>query len=479
MRGLRFHLFLQLFLPLALLAALLVWLTFTMVERLVEARLENEIELVARSISRPVQEALNAGALDRMRESLTSIFEIGGVYGAYVYDSDGRRVVSAGEVMPGRRQQIQAAELVEVGEQRGQYEAVAGEEVYSYFVPLTDAGGRIQGLLQLTRAESEIALQLNRVRVWGWLLLAGVLGIMLLILFFGHRRAVGRHVEGLMASMARIENGERDHRADVRGPRELAALAAGLNRMLDGLARMERELADQRREQVRMAERMRDQEKYAALGRFSSGVAHELGAPLSVIDGDARRLDGEVDPEDRGRRLARIRKQVDRTRRLLNQLMNFVRADHRTGEPVRVREIMRQAAAGVQPEADAREVDFNVVLPDGDPVVRGHAIRLEHALVNLLRNALQATPGGVVKLSTAVREDYLALIVDDDGPGVPEDQRRRIFEPFHTTREMGEGTGLGLAIVRSVAEEHAGKIRLLTGLQGGSRFELCLPREAI
>ena len=296
MRGLRFHLFWQLFLPLAVLASLLVWMTFSMVERLVESRLENEIELVARTISRPVQEALNAGALDRMGAFMTSVFEIGGVYGAYVYDSEGRRVASAGEVVPGRRQQLQAAELVAAGEQRGQYEAVAGEEVYSYFVPLTGPGGRIKGLLQLTRAESEIAVQLNRIRVWGWLLLGGVLGIMLLILFLGHRRAVGRHVDRLMASMARIETGERSHRAEVRGPRELAALAAGLNRMLDGLARMERELADQRREQVRMAERLRDQEKYAALGRFSSGVAHELGAPLSVIDGDARRLDGEVEP---------------------------------------------------------------------------------------------------------------------------------------------------------------------------------------
>lgn len=476
-KSLRLQLILLIFLPLTLLGSAVVWMTYQTVESLVEHRLQKEIELVARAMRVPVEQAIQAGDLASVEETLDAVFEIGRVYGAYVYDAGGRRVAVAGEARPGPREQIEAVELVQIGEELGRYAVMGGEEVFSYFVPLTGTTGRIEGLLQVVRLESDIAARLDEIRVRGWLSWAAVMTVMLVILLIGHRLAVGRHVERLVESMARIESGDREHRARVGGPTELSGVAGAFNRMLDGLDRMEQELNAQRRERQRMAEQMRAQEHLATLGRFSSGVAHELGAPLSVIDGDTRRLQqSEPANDDARRRLERIRIQVQRTRELISQLMEFARSDRKEQVPVALGRLLKRALAGVHPESDARGIALEVGEVPAEVTVDGWEVRLEHALVNLVRNAVQAADS-TVRIRVQDEDRRITVTVEDDGPGVPESERDRIFEPFHTAGKGRSGTGLGLAIVKGVVEEHGAVIRVGESPDlGGSRFELIFER---
>jgi len=478
MKSLRLQLILLLFLPLTVLGTVVVWTTHHAVEGLLEHRLQKEIELVARAMRVPVERGLLAGDLAGVQRTLDAVFEIGRVYGAYVYDASGRRVAVAGEGRPGPREQIEAAELVALGEELGRYAELAGEEVFSYFVPLTGPAGRIEGLLQVVRLEEEIAEQLDELRIQGWLLWALVMIVMFAIVLVGHRLAVGRHVERLVESMARIESGNPQHRAEVNGPVELAGVAGALNRMLDGLDRMQAELEVERQERQYMLEQMRSQEHLAALGRFSSGVAHELGAPLTVIDGDTRRL--QQNPaldDDAQRRLDRMRRQVQRTRELISQLMEFVRSDHQSPESVDIGRLLRRTLAAARPECESRGIELQVgEIPDGLEV-EGWEVRLEHALVNLVRNAVQAARSKVA-VSVDQPDGQIVLAVEDDGPGVPHEERERIFEPFHTRGKDGHGTGLGLAIVKGVAEEHQAGLEVQTSdALGGSRFELILKQE--
>jgi len=254
--------------PLAVLSILVVWLTYESVENAMESRLEKEIELVARAMRVPVERALRQGELESIEQTLDAVFEIGRVYGAYVYDAGGRRIAVAGEARPGPREQIEAVELVQIGEEMGRYAQLGGEDVYSYFVPLTGRTGRIDGLLQVVRLESEITRRLERIRNQIWLAWAGVLSLMLVIAVVGYRLAVGRHVERLVDSMARVESGDRRHRASVDGPTELSRVAAAFNRMLDGLDRLAAQLAEQRRQSRRMERRMLAQKNLARLGQF-------------------------------------------------------------------------------------------------------------------------------------------------------------------------------------------------------------------
>src|SRR5690625_7276115 len=128
-------------------------------------RLQKEIELAARALRVPVEQALQRGQVDSIRRTLDAVFEIGRVYGAYVYDSDGERIAAAGEARPGLPEQMAALELVETGEETGRYADLSGEAVLSYVVPLTDATGQMVRLLPVVRMESEIALQIGRAHV--------------------------------------------------------------------------------------------------------------------------------------------------------------------------------------------------------------------------------------------------------------------------------------------------------------------------
>lgn len=473
MHSLRIQLILQIFLPLTLLASILVWVSFNTVESLIEHRLEKEIELVARAMRVPVQQALVDREFGRIEESLNAVFDIGRVYGAYVYDSNGRRVATAGEARPGWRDQVEAAEVVALGEELGRYAELAGEDVYSYFVPLTAPTGRIEGLLQVVRQESEIAQRLREIRDRGWWVFAAVLALMFVILLIGHRLAVVRHVDRLLDSMGRVEGGEQAHRARIGGPNELAALGRGLNRMLDSIDSMQKKLDQKHLEHIHMTERLRDQESLAALGRFSSGVAHELGAPLSVIDGDARRLlNHENIDQDGRRRLERMRRQVQRTRQLIRQLMEFVRSDQRERTPVPVDRLLKQVAGSTAPQTEARGIHLDLQPIDQDLSISGFEVRLEHAVLNLVRNAIQAAES-TVRVTAFAEDGQVVIRVEDDGPGIADEQHERIFEPFHSAREDGQGTGLGLAIVRTVANEHGAAIRVgRSQALGGSRFEL-------
>ena len=474
MNSLRKQLIAYVLLPVGALVALIFWMTFVSVESLLENRLEKEIELVARSLRMPVEGALREGNPEQLRDALGAVSEIGRVYGAAVYDAGGRRIAVAGDARPGPEEQIQAAELVAVGEELGQYEDFGGEAVYSYFVPLSVSFGRIDALLQVVREESDIRQRLERTRWLGIVAMLIGLGLILVVLLMAHQATLMRPIRLLLDDMRRVEQGDRNRRAQVRSPRELAQLAGGLNHMLDALDEAEAEVQQRRDAEVRLNERIRQQESQAALGRFSAGVAHELGAPLTVIQTDARRLEQSVEDEEGRRRLARIGEQLRRTRQLVEQLMSLVREQPGAFETFDLAGVVERAIHGARPEAESRGVELEYDA-SGTVEISGLAVRVEHAVLNLVRNALQSAEARV-SVRVTVEHDKAMVTVEDDGPGLDPEEREAAFEPFNSDRESGQGTGLGLTIVRTVTEIHGGEIHVARSeALGGCRFEMILP----
>jgi signal transduction histidine kinase len=133
------------------------------------------------------------------------------------------------------------------------------------------------------------------------------------------------------------------------------------------------------------------------------------------------------------------------------------------------------ALAQIEPERDRAGVTLPG--PDIGPELKLHGdrLRLEQALVNLLRNAIQAAPGGRVRLGASAAGGRVHLTVEDDGPGVDAATRQRLFEPFFTTKPSGHGTGLGLAVVEAVVDEHGGRVTVESSELGGALFRLSFP----
>lgn len=207
----------------------------------------------------------------------------------------------------------------------------------------------------------------------------------------------------------------------------------------------------------------------AALGEMSAVMAHEIRNPLASLKGHAQLLEEQLAGDER--KLGKARRIVDeavRLERLTSSLLDFVRAGKVKRGAVDPRALARRAAE----VTDAGRVE--VVEARAPAEWRLDGLRVEQALTNLLRNALQVSPPGTpVQLKVAEEGGGLLFAVSDRGPGVPADLRPRIFEPFVSGRT--QGTGLGLAVVRRVAELHGGRAEVRDRPGGGAEFMLWIP----
>ena len=228
---------------------------------------------------------------------------------------------------------------------------------------------------------------------------------------------------------------------------------------------------------LRMQQRLEVSERLAGVGRLAAMVAHEINNPL---DGMQRLLNlasrvAETDDRDRlGTYLDQVRTGLGRIGTIVRDLLDFSRSASGTVEPMGIRAILTEAIHTMQPAADDAGVTMAVEAADDLPPLKsGH---LYHAVLNLVKNAVEATPsGGRVAVHAACTDDTLVIEVADTGPGIPEDALPRLFEPFYSQKAIGKGTGLGLVISRDLVEKQGGTLSAANGKEGGAVFTICVP----
>ncbi|MCF8030482.1 MAG: HAMP domain-containing histidine kinase [Desulfohalobiaceae bacterium] len=463
--------------PLLLTMAVFTYLGLQALDNTIEKQMQEQMELVARAVREPISYSLEKGRVGSLGQALESVFRIGQVYGASVYNTQGERIAAVGALGPSTRSNV-AREIILGNVRTGQYESMGGRKVYSYFVPLFDSTGNGIGLLQVSRKKSDIRSSIQRVKMqaFGFLALAGT--IMAGLVLFGFHRAVGRYLSSISQAMSRVRSGEHSHRASNQGPKEIASLSQALNSMLDSISQAEREIAQRKDAQQDLEQKLRQSEKMAAIGQLASGVAHELGTPLSVIGGKAQRCLRDQSLSD-GQRdgLLDIRYEVQRMERIVRQLLDFGRTSRQHRRWVHVAHMARSAYSLVQQEMQS---DVQIVLdgPEPGPSIHVDPMRIEQVLTNLLRNALQAEGVGKIVLSWSLQEEeWISLSVEDDGSGIPPDIRPKLFEPFFTTKKTGQGTGLGLSVVHGIVRDHGGEVHVSDSELGGACLTVELPIE--
>jgi signal transduction histidine kinase len=216
-------------------------------------------------------------------------------------------------------------------------------------------------------------------------------------------------------------------------------------------------------------------DKLASLGQLAGTMAHELRNPLAIIRSTVQNLDETLQPDDaEAKQTCRfVLEEIDRLSRVTGSIVRFARPLSPKKTRIRGQELFdRVQALGDRMLASqsvslvTRPVDPSLQL-DIDPDL------VSQALLGLIDNAAHfSKPGGSIELEVARDDEQIVLAVEDSGPGIPAEQKAKLFEPFFTTREGG--TGLGLAIVAEIAKVHGGRAVALDRKGGGARFELRL-----
>lgn len=224
-----------------------------------------------------------------------------------------------------------------------------------------------------------------------------------------------------------------------------------------------------------MKTEMERNQRLAAMGEMAASLAHQLRTPLAAALLYTSNLgQAGVSDEARSRFSEKASAQLRRLERLIQDVLLFARGESIGRDVIPAADLLLEVAQTVEPLMRENALEFTVLEFDSPAVIVGSRKALFGALVNLLENAMQATPaGGKICLSGRRRGEMLCLSVRDSGPGVSDGAKARIFEPFFTTK--GQGAGLGLAIALGVARAHGGSIELFSKPGEGAEFVMTLP----
>ncbi len=326
--------------------------------------------------------------------------------------------------------------------------------------------------------------------------LLGITVLVTIILGIVLARGVTRRINRLSAALDRVAAGDLSVRVPITGSDELTVLARTFNRMLGDMAHS--------RARIEYLQRVE------AWQEMAQRLAHEIKNPLTPIQLAVqechRKYPGDDTPYRRllDTTLEVVEEEVGTLRRLVGNFSNFARLPHVELEEASVRDFLRdcrdtmghledpslgESSADAEPVATAN-VDIDWRIPDESIPASIDRQMLRRVLVNLVRNAVQAirderlghgsSPSDVlgrVVVSAAGGAAGVSILVEDDGPGIPEETRGRVFDPYFTTKT--DGTGLGLAIVKKIVVEHGGEIEVgRSESLGGARFVVHLPGAA-
>ncbi|WP_324755267.1 sensor histidine kinase [Roseovarius sp. Pro17] len=245
--------------------------------------------------------------------------------------------------------------------------------------------------------------------------------------------------------------------------------------------RLQREIAERERVQETLAVAeltLAQSSKLAALGEMSAAVSHELNQPLAAMKtylAGARLLLIRNRPDETLSSFQRIDDLIERMGAITKQLKSYARRTGDTFEPVNMGDALASSLSMMEPQLRQRRVTINRTLPDDPVMVMGDRVRIEQVMINLLRNALDATQGvDEAQIDILLAAGSTALLtVRDNGHGIKD--LENLFEPFHTTKQPGEGVGLGLAISSGIVNDLGGRLTARDAASGGAVFEMRLP----
>lgn len=257
---------------------------------------------------------------------------------------------------------------------------------------------------------------------------------------------------------------------------------------LAALVDVERDLTDERAQQVRME----DAYRLAAVGELAAGVAHEVNNPLQAIAATAEVLLLESLPESTRSDLEAIRVEAKRGGMIVRNLLAFARPKPPVKTMVDLNEVVDSVVNLRGPQIRLRNIDVRIEADPSAPRVHADINQLKQVLHNIIGNAGQAIQkefdDGTIRVRVRCTNGDVALAVEDTGPGIPKDVMPNIFRPFYTTKDVGEGTGLGLSVSLKLVRENGGELEAANWGRpvseggrpgdGGARFVMRFPRPA-
>lgn len=234
-------------------------------------------------------------------------------------------------------------------------------------------------------------------------------------------------------------------------------------------------------EKVQLENQLVQAEKLSSIGLLAAGIAHEINTPLTGVCSYTQMLLKETPPQDRRHEmLKKIEKQGFRASSIVDSLLNLARVRDSDFQEVDVNSLMLETLSLLDHQFRATSIDVKLDLDPVLPSTLANGGKLQQVFMNLFLNAKDAMPeGGQLRVRTHCKDSQLVVKIEDTGTGISDEDIKRIYDPFFTTKEVGKGTGLGLSVCYGIIQEHSGRISVKSRPGLGSSFQVQLPLKRV
>jgi signal transduction histidine kinase len=454
-------------------------------EAILTTAMHNEVRAHALTLQIVLEDNYRAGRTTDAQRLIDRLSENPKIYSVILFDEEGQVAILSDPLVADEiRDPPGVARVIASGETAEFVRQIGGEEVFSILMPIRVSPAR-RGAVEISQPMSFVKADIARARRDIAIITLLLFVTIFLVVLAVTSRSLARPIRELLGGARALGHGELDYRVIVsHGGSELAELARAFNRMADSLAEQRRRAAREAEERLGLERELRHSERLASVGRLAAGVAHEMGAPLNVIDARAEQLLARPDspPAVRQRNLTIIRAQAGRITRIVRELLNLARPYELHRRPLDLAHLVGGTLELVEPDAARASVKVEVGLKEGVRVEADQEL-VRQVLLNICLNGIQAMASGgrlrIEAVEGAGAKDgrqFAAVRVSDTGPGIAPEHLAHIFDPFYTTKEIGKGTGLGLSVSRRIVEEHGGWIEAGNNPSGGATFTVYLPK---
>lgn len=367
----------------------------------------------------------------------------------------------------------------------------SGEQFVYTYVPFTTRGpdGTKAGKVEVATPDTGSDVRFRNSLISSLAALLGVATLSSLVILVGGVRMVGKPLNELIDKVHRVGEGDFSGPVELDSNDELGRLGSALNEMCDQLVQQRSDLEQETNSRIETVEQLRHAERLNSVGRMAAGIAHEIGTPLNVVTGRAELIaSGKLNSDATRESALAIQSEAQRITKIVRELLDFARQSTPQRFNQNLNDLVKVTFDLMEPLAGKHHTSLTLDLPDQQLDSNIDAGQIQQVLTNLVINAIQSTgENGHVVVSLANTQasppDQPAqspqavrrITISDDGEGIADEERAHIFEPFYTTKDVGEGTGLGLSISHGIIQEHDGWIDVQSRPGQGSTFSVFLP----
>jgi len=357
------------------------------------------------------------------------------------------------------------------------------------YEPIKDMDNKIIGILYVGMLERPYIDTATQVMLTFTVMAFLCVVFLLVILYFSTTRIINPLQEMVIATQE-IARGDLSHKVEMKSGDEIGDLADSFNQMTAKLKSankklvewgktLEKKVEERTKELTEMQAHLVQSEKLASLGKLAAGIAHEINNPLGGILIYSHLLLEDTDNDSPYyENLKKIVKETSRCKLIVRGLLEFARPKEPEMSLVNISEIIERSLAIMERQALFQNITIKKSYASDLPQTVADSAQLQQVFINIIINAAEAMDGnGALTLESSLNADGSLIEVkfSDTGHGIKKEDKKRLFEPFFSTKEVGKGTGLGLAISYSIIQKHQGTIEVESQPEKGSTFTVKLP----